>query len=77
MWIISQFLRGIDEDLKPKQSTGVRKLKSLKMNMSMAKNLQAKVEAKVAKPKEVADYPKIDMVRVVPTAMDPKEVGNF
>ncbi|XP_076466624.1 dynein heavy chain domain-containing protein 1-like isoform X2 [Babylonia areolata] len=74
------FLKDIDQDLKPKASVGLKKLRQLKQNISMAKNIQSQAEEhrKVLHPKEVADFPKVDVVRVVPTAMEPKQLlGEF
>ena len=48
----------------------------MKQNIAMTKNIQSQAEEtrKALRPKEVADYPKVDVVRITPTAMDPKEV---
>ncbi|XP_070211333.1 dynein heavy chain domain-containing protein 1-like isoform X3 [Littorina saxatilis] len=75
-----KLLRHIDEDLKPKASTGLKKLRQMKANISMTKSIQTFAEdtRNMLRPKEVADFPKVDVVRIVPTAMDPKELlGQF
>ncbi|KAL8594105.1 hypothetical protein ACOMHN_000817 [Nucella lapillus] len=75
-----KFLKDIDQDLKPKASVGLRKLRQMKQNISMAKNMQSQAEEvrRAVQPKEVADFPKVDVVRVVPTAMQPTQLlGEF
>nr|KAG5709415.1 hypothetical protein BaRGS_029264 [Batillaria attramentaria] len=62
-----KLLRGIDEDLKPKASTGLKKLRQMKTNLTMAKNIQVAAEETRSKTRpantpEVAEYPKVDVL---------------
>ncbi|GFR96319.1 dynein heavy chain domain-containing protein 1-like [Elysia marginata] len=73
-----KLLKGIDQDLKPKQSTGIKKLQKLKINIAMAKAVKGAGEAVRNVPKDFAEYPKIDVVHLFPGAVTPLELlGEF
>ncbi|XP_041366047.1 dynein-1-beta heavy chain, flagellar inner arm I1 complex-like isoform X2 [Gigantopelta aegis] len=65
-----KFLQNIDEDLKPQKSTGLFKLQSV------CANLRREIESrkKTQSGHELAAFPKVDIVKLYPAAMDPKEL---
>ncbi|XP_035825634.1 dynein heavy chain domain-containing protein 1 [Aplysia californica] len=74
----ADLLKDMDEDLKPKQSTGIKKLQKLKLNISMAKAVKTTGEGARKVQQDSSEFPKIDLVHLFPGAMTPLELlGTF
>ncbi|XP_048242736.1 dynein heavy chain domain-containing protein 1-like [Haliotis rufescens] len=77
-----EFLQNIDEDLKQKKTKGSHKMRLLHMNLLATKEIFDDVKRVNQEEKEkmmdCAKFPKVDLIRLLPTVMPPSEMfGHF
>ncbi|KAK6166840.1 hypothetical protein SNE40_023452 [Patella caerulea] len=68
-----------DVEVEKKELTGVKKLRDLRQNISRAKDYIDSVQEQLKKTEtpDHAEYPKIDIVKLTPTAMMPEELLGY